>query len=330
MAVDFGGDSDYEGLKIFDPSTLPANPSPDLFYRHHVSLASAIGKVWSRREVIFALAERDVRASYKQAALGMAWAFISPVLQVILFTLIFSRVKAFNAPRVPYAIYAYVGIMCWTYFAGALSSGGNSMIGNLNLLQKTHFPRECFPLSQMLEQTLYTTIALLPLAILIGYNGFAPKIEVLWFPLFIAVETMFTTGVILAMAALIVYVRDFQQVMSIIMPLGLFATPVIWPLDKLRTSPSPPPSPRRPSADLLASSILSAPVIDSVRRTLPAGPQPRLDTPGHRHRQRQPLFRLRVSHLQAARGGICRHQLTARSSSSTLGSASGPTGPGPA
>jgi len=234
LAVDVGGDGDREGLKIFDPSTLPASPSPDLFYRHHVSLPSAIGKVWSRREVIFALAERDVRASYKQAALGMAWALLSPVLQVVLFTLIFSRVKAFHVAHVPYAIYAYVGILCWTYFAGALSSGGNSMIGNINLLQKTQFPRECFPLSQMLEQTLYTTIALLPLAILMGYNGFAPKIEILWFPLFIAVEAMFTAGVILAMAALIVYVRDLVQVMAIISQIGLFATPVIWPLDKLQ------------------------------------------------------------------------------------------------
>lgn len=86
----------------------------------------------------------------------------------------------------------------------------------------------------MLEQTLYTTIALLPLTILMGYNGFAPKIEVLWFPLFIAVEVMFTAGVILAMAALIVYVRDLVQVMAIISQIGLFATPVIWPLYKLQ------------------------------------------------------------------------------------------------
>ena len=180
-----------------------------------------------------ALAERDVRASYKQAALGMAWALLSPVLQVVFFTLIFSRVKAFHVTGVPYAIYAYVGILCWTYFAGSLSSGGNSMIGNINLLQKTQFPRECFPLSQMLEQSLYTTIGLIPLGILMAYNGFAPKPEALWFPLFIAIEIIFTAGVVLAMAALIVYVRDLIQVMAIIIQLGLFATPVIWPLVKL-------------------------------------------------------------------------------------------------
>jgi hypothetical protein len=85
LAVDVGVDGGREGLKSFDPSTLPANPSPDLFYRHHVSLLSAIGKVRARREVIFALAERNVRARYKPPALGMAWALLSPVPQVVPF-----------------------------------------------------------------------------------------------------------------------------------------------------------------------------------------------------------------------------------------------------
>ena len=111
-------------LKIFDSSTLPENPPAESFYRHRVPLFGALRQTWKHREVMWALAERDVRANYKQAALGMGWALLSPVLQIVLFTLLFSRIKAFHVKGVPYAIYAYAGLMCWTYFAGSLSAGG--------------------------------------------------------------------------------------------------------------------------------------------------------------------------------------------------------------
>jgi ABC-type polysaccharide/polyol phosphate export permease len=261
------------GLIIYDPSLLPENPPPENFYRHSVFIPTAIKKMWKRREVIFALAERDVRASYKQAALGMGWALVSPVLQVVVFTLIFSRVKAFHVKGVPYSLYAYAGILCWSYFAGSLTAGGTSMISNINLLQKTQFPREGFPLSQMLEQSLYTTIALLPLAILMGYLGFAPKIEVFYLPIFIAVEIVFAMGAALAMAALIVYVRDLLQLLGIITQLGLFATPVIWPLAKISNITWGPFHHVDMRPYYCFFNPLGA-VIDNVRRTMLQGLQP--------------------------------------------------------
>jgi ABC-type polysaccharide/polyol phosphate export permease len=264
-----------DGLKIFDPREIPDNPPLESLYRHHVSFLGSVRDTWKHREVIYALAERDVRISYKQAALGMLWAILNPVLQVVIFTLIFSRVKAFHVKGVPYSVYAYTGILCWTYFAGSLTAGGVSMVGNISLLQKTQFSRECFPLSQMLEQTLYTTIALLPLAILMGYLGFAPKAETLYFPLFVAIEIVFTSGVVLAMCALIVYVRDLVQIMSIITQLGLFATPIIWPLDKISSITYSPLGLHK--VDLRPYYCFFNPlaaVIDDVRRTALEGLQP--------------------------------------------------------
>ena len=228
------GEEQLGELKLFDSSTLPDNPPRQDFYRHRVPLPVALRKTWGRREVIWALAERDVRASYKQAALGMGWALLSPVIQVLLFSLIFSHVKAFHVTGVPYALYAFVGLLCWVYFSGSFSSGGNSIVGSIALLNKTQFPRECFPLAQMLEQALYTLIALVPLGILMGYLGFAPHLQVLyWAPVFIVIELLFAAGLTLAFSSLVVYVRDLTQVSSIITQLGLFATPVIWQFSKI-------------------------------------------------------------------------------------------------
>jgi ABC-type polysaccharide/polyol phosphate export permease len=226
-----GGD---DGLLIVDPATIPDNPAADTFYHHKVAVLSSIVEMTRRSEIMLALSERDIRSAYKQQVLGMAWAVVNPVIQVVLFTLIFSHVKAFKSPpHVPYIINTFVGMMVWSYFAGSFSNGGGAMIANINLLQKTHFPRECFPLSQMLEQCLYTGIMLIPLTVLLIVNGFTPHIQILWSPIFIAIELLFTGGMVLAMASLIVYVRDLTQIMGLILQLGLFASPIIWPLSKI-------------------------------------------------------------------------------------------------
>jgi len=278
-ATDTGGDTPagdpgvIGGLTLIDAATIADEPAPDTFYRHRVQLFPALREMWRRREIIFALAERDIRASYKQAALGMFWALISPVLQVILLTLIFSHVKSLKVPHVPYILYSFVGLLCWGFFSGSLQQGGNSMIANLLLLQKTHFPRECFPLSQMLEQSLYTAIGLLPLTILFVVNGFVPKAGVVWVPLFIVIEVLFTTGLTLMMSALVVYLRDLLQVTSIILQLGLFATPIIWPLSKLAKVSFGPFH----HVDLRPYySVFNplGPVIDNIRRTALQGLSP--------------------------------------------------------
>jgi ABC-type polysaccharide/polyol phosphate export permease len=266
-------DSGVGTTRLVDPASLPSDPARETFYRHRVDLLKAGHKAWQRREVAFALAERDVRSSYKQAKLGMLWAVISPLLQVILFTLIFGHVKSLKIPHVPYILYSYIGIMCWGYFAGTLGSGGNAMVSNLNLLQKTHFPRELFPLSQALEAMLYTTIQLIPLAIIFAVNGFLPKPGLVWTPLFIAIELVFAAGIMLAMACLVVYLRDLQQVMSIILSLGLFATPIIWPLSKLANISVGPLH----HVDLRPYYVVINPlgaVIDNMRRTVLLGLNP--------------------------------------------------------
>jgi ABC-type polysaccharide/polyol phosphate export permease len=251
-------------LAVFDPADVPSEPERQEFYRHRTALVPAVRRLWSRRDMVIALAERDVRASYKQAILGLAWALISPVIQVVIFTLIFTRVKLFQIPHIPYAIYAYVGILCWSYFAGSLGAGGNSLVSNMGLLQKTHFPRECFPLSQLLEQTIYTTIALIPLGILLLYYGFVPKIQVVYIPLFMLIEVVFTAGVVLIMSACIVYLRDLVQVMGLIIQIGLYASPVVWPLKEVPHALQP----------LYAFVNPIAPIIDSVRKTMLLGLQP--------------------------------------------------------
>ena len=247
---------------------MPAEPSSDLIYRHQTQLKSSLKGLWDSRDIIFTLAERDIRAQYKQATLGLLWALIAPLAMLAIFSIIFSREKALGIPGIPYEIFAYIGITCWTFFAQALGTGGTSLLTNHLLMNKTQFPRECFPLETLLVTAVNTVLAWIPLAVLFGVYGFTPRFPTsLWVLVLIVVELLFTLGVTLAMSALIIQMRDLAQVLPIVIQLGLFVTPVIWQFKSIPTAWRIPYGFFNPLG----------PVIDDARRAMLLGlnPDPR-------------------------------------------------------
>jgi ABC-type polysaccharide/polyol phosphate export permease len=220
-------------LEQTDVSSIPAEPSEDLIYRHRVRHLESARALWSHRDIIYTLAERDFRAQYKQASLGIMWALLSPLLTLLIMMVVFSRVKTFGTEGLPYALFVFVGILCWSFFSGALSNGGQSLLSNKALMAKTQFPRECFPLETMCVNALNTVLSWVPLAILFVIFGRAPAITTLWVPVFILIEIIFAAGICMAVASIIIQMRDLMQVLPIITSLGLFATPVIWPLSNI-------------------------------------------------------------------------------------------------
>ena len=235
LAVD---QPDHGGtLVVTDLSTIPDGPPDDILYTHRAPLLASVRNLWAHREIMYTLAERDFRAQYKQAVLGLAWAILSPVATLLIFVIVFSRLKqAFPTQGIPYALYAFVGIMCWSFFAGALGSGGNSLLTNKALLAKTQFPRECFPLETMLVTALNTVISFVPLVLLFVIFGRAPRAATVWVPAFMLIEVLFAAGLTLAVSSLIIQMRDLQQVLPIIISLGIFMTPVIWPFSYIPTA----------------------------------------------------------------------------------------------
>jgi len=223
-------------LVVTDVSSIPDEPPPEILYRHKARYFEALRVLWAHREIISTLAERDFRAQYKQATLGVLWAVLSPVATLVIFVIVFSRVKSFGSQGVPFALYSFVGIMCWSYFATSLGQGGNSLLTNKALLAKTQFPRECFPLETMLVAGVNTVMSFAPLALLFAVFGRAPALAVLWVPLFMVIEVAFAAGITLTISSVIIQMRDLVQVIPLIISLGLFATPVIWPYSKIPTS----------------------------------------------------------------------------------------------
>ena len=207
-------------------------------------------------------------------------------------------------------------------FLLCLGTGGNALLTNKALLAKTQFPRECFPLEVMGVTGINTVLSWIPLAILFVIFGRAPAITTLWAPLFMVIEVAFAAGLTLAVSALIIQMRDLVQVLPVILSLGLFVNPVIWPLSKL----SGPEVPKF----VLPALLLLQPVGpgDRQRATHHAvGVGAGLVVDRDRHSWHAVLSRRRVSALQAAGGEFCRHCLTGQSKFENVWKGSGPTKP---
>jgi ABC-type polysaccharide/polyol phosphate export permease len=255
-----------------EASSRLTEPPSEILFRLKVRLVPAIREVWRRRELVRTLAERDLRVRYKQAFLGVAWSILTPLALMVVFTVFFQRVAKVDTGGAPYALFAYLGLLPWTFFSTSVSQGGQSLVMNNQLVNKVYCPREVFPLASMAVAAIDTLLATLVLGLLFAITGYAPKATSVWVPVLLIVQVAFTFGVTLIMSAVLVFLRDLRHVLPIILQLGLFATPVAYGMDVVA-----------PSLRVLYSTLNPlAPVIDGYRRTILLGLPPdwRLLGPG--------------------------------------------------
>ena len=210
-----------------------AAPPPELRFRRRVRLGASLRELWRARELVFSLAERDLRARYKQAVLGFSWAVVTPLLLMVAFSLVFPRVAKVDTGGVPYPLFSYLGLVPWTFFSTSVSQGGTNIINNAGLLNKVYCPREAFPIASGAVAAVDGLIATLVLGMLFVVFSFAPQPESYWVPVLLAVQVVFTLGVTMALSGIMVYVRDIRHLLPIALQLGLFATPVAFSLDQL-------------------------------------------------------------------------------------------------
>jgi len=187
-------------------------------------------EIWKYRELLYFLTKREIQVRYKQTVLGGLWAIIQPVFTMIVFTLFFGRLAKMPSDGIPYPIFVYAGLLPWTYFANAVSSSGNSLVGSANLISKVYFPRIFIPSSSSLSGLLDFFIAMLILFAMMIYYQFVPGIVILLFPFLVALTFLCAVGVGLWLSALNVQYRDIRYVIPFLVQLWMFVSPVIYPV----------------------------------------------------------------------------------------------------
>ena len=244
--------------------TAPLGPPPELRFRRRIGSLGAVRAVWRSRELVRTLAERELRARYKQALLGLAWALITPLALMVVFSLFFNRVARVDTGGVPYPLFSYLGLLPWTFFSTSVSQGGQSLIQNIPLLNKVSFPREVFPMASVTVAGLDSAVALVALGGLFAVYTFVPKATAVWVPVLLVVQVAFTLGVSLVVSAVVVYLRDLRHALPVLLQIGLFATPVAYGIDFIPGS----------MRILYVTLNPLAAVIDGYRRTVLLGTGP--------------------------------------------------------
>ncbi len=183
--------------------------------------------LWRYRELFYFLAWRDILVRYKQTVIGVAWALVRPLVTMVVFTLIFSRVAKLPAPgATPYPLLVFAALLPWQFFSTALSEASNSLVTNANLLSQVYFPRLVVPAGSVIISFVDFLITLGLMAVLMLYFRFAPDWRVLALPLFIVLTMGAALGVGLWLCALNVKYRDFRHIVPFIVQFGLYVSPV--------------------------------------------------------------------------------------------------------
>jgi lipopolysaccharide transport system permease protein len=193
------------------------------------SLKLGLREIWAYRELLFFLTWRDIKIRYKQTLLGASWAVIQPLFAMLLFTLFFGRLARVPSDNIPYPVFAYAGLLPWTFFSNAIINAGNSLIGSSSLITKVYFPRVIIPAAAVLAGLLDFAIAFLLLIPLLLYYDIEVTWKILLLPLFILQATLLALGAGMWLSALNVKYRDVRYALPFVIQLWLFASPVIYP-----------------------------------------------------------------------------------------------------
>lgn len=203
-----------------------------------------LAELWRYRHLLSSLTVRELRIRYKQSFFGIAWAIFVPLSMMLIFTFVFT--KAVNVIgdmgiNMPYALFAYVGLVPWTFFASGLNGCVNSLVGHQNLVTKVYFPREVLPLSCIAAAFIDFLVASSVLVGLIAYFhwftpwSFVPTVAILFLPAVVAVQIMFMVGVGMLLAMANLFYRDVRQIFTVFIQVWMFATNVVYPLDADRS-----------------------------------------------------------------------------------------------
>ncbi|MDF1832350.1 MAG: ABC transporter permease [Porticoccaceae bacterium] len=189
--------------------------------------------LYTYRELITALAWKNIVVRYKQSYLGLLLAILKPIMLMAIFTLVRSFI-GIETDGTPYPILTFAALLPWIFFQESASEGVSSVTSNTALIKKIYFPREVFPITAMVTKLVELGISCLILAGLMVYYQMLPTIYALWVPLIILYTMVIALTISFFGAAINVYYRDMSQLLPVVLSLLMYASPVIYPLSLVR------------------------------------------------------------------------------------------------
>jgi lipopolysaccharide transport system permease protein len=204
--------------------------------------AMGLREFWQFRDLLRALAVRDLKVRYKQTALGVIWVVLQPLMGALAFTFVFGFLAKMPSGDVPYLLFAYAGMLGWQVFSGTLTKASDCIVGNSALVSKVYFPRLILPLSTVLSTLIDFAVSMVLMVILLLCYGIKPGLNLLLLPVPLGLLILLAIGFGLYTSALMVTYRDLRHVMPMIIQLLMYASPIVYPLalvqEKIQKYPS--------------------------------------------------------------------------------------------
>ena len=189
-----------------------------------------VRELWTYREMIFSTIKKDLSASYRRSFLGTLWIFLNPLLQLLVYNIVFSEILQVGTEN--YFIFLAAALIPWIFFSTSVTGGARCIISSQDIVKKIYYPREITPISFVTTAFVTMLLSFVAIFIVIGFAGVGVNpVALVYLPLLMLIEYLFALGLALITAALTVYFRDMEFILGIITMAWQFLTPVMYPSD---------------------------------------------------------------------------------------------------
>ena len=186
-------------------------------------------ELYQYRELLRTNVKKEIRGKYKGSFLGVLWSFVNPLLMTLVYAIVFPFLLRSTTPH--YVTYLVIGILPWTWFTTIVAQGTTAFLSNAGIIKKVYFPREILPISTVTSGLINYLISLLIIAIFLICSGIGFSKYILFLPLVIIVQYIFSLAVVFLTSSINVYVRDAEYIINFLIQMLFYATPILYTID---------------------------------------------------------------------------------------------------
>ena len=180
------------------------------------------------RDLFYFLVWREIKVLYAQTILGFSWAILQPLVQIVIFTIVFGRVAKLSTEGIPYFLFSSVAIIPWTYMSQSMTQSSQSLVTGQNMLGKIYFPRLAFPITPVLARLVDFGISILIVLGVMLYYRVLPTWNLALFPLFLILMISIPAGVGMWLSALAIRFRDVKHAMPFVVRMLIYTAPIVY------------------------------------------------------------------------------------------------------
>ena len=188
------------------------------------------------KDLFYFLVWRNIKVMYAQTILGFLWAILQPLVQIVVFSVVFGKVAKIPTDGIPYILFSSVAIIPWTYMQGAMSQSSQSLVQGQGMLGKIYFPRLIFPLSPVFSGLVDFGISILLILSLLVYFHVLPTWNLLLFPICMLFMMMISAGVGMWLSAVAIRYRDIKFAMPFILKMLIYSAPIVYSANSIPTT----------------------------------------------------------------------------------------------